>query len=42
VFFNIRGKDGVLYEFLDDDMNVIGMLSMQDFIELYRAQQDGG
>ena len=42
VFFNIRGKDGILYELLDDDMNVIGTLSMQDFIELYRAQQDRG
>ena len=42
MFFNIRGKDGILYELLDDDMNLIGTLSMQDFIELYRAQQDRG
>jgi len=42
VFFNIRRKDGVLYELLDDDLNVIGTLSTQDFIELYQAQQDRG
>jgi hypothetical protein len=39
VFFNIRGKDGVLYELLDDDMKVITTLSMQDFVDLYKAQQ---
>ncbi len=40
VFFSIRGNDGVLYEILDDSLNVIATLSMQDFIGLYRAQQD--
>lgn len=40
VFFSIRGSDGVLYEILDDDLNVIATLSMQDFIGLYNAQQD--
>ncbi len=40
VFFSIRGNDGVLYEILDDDLNVIATLSMQDFIGLYKAQQD--
>jgi quercetin dioxygenase-like cupin family protein len=39
VFFNIRGHDGVFYEVLDDDMNVIGTLSYADFVGLYRAQQ---
>lgn len=38
VFFSIRGSDGVLYEILDDDLNVISSLGMQDFIDLYRAQ----
>ncbi|MDD5322383.1 MAG: regulator [Methylococcales bacterium] len=40
VFFSIRGGDGVLYEILDDDLNVVATLSMQDFIGLYKAQQD--
>jgi hypothetical protein len=38
VFFSIRGSDGVLYEILDGDLNVISSLAMQDFIDLYRAQ----
>lgn len=39
VFFSIRGSDGVLYEVLDDDMNLIATLSFQDFVGLYQAQQ---
>jgi hypothetical protein len=38
VFFSIRGSDGVLYEVLDDDLNIIGTLSMQDFVNLYKGQ----
>jgi len=40
VFFSIRGSDGVLYEILDDSLNIIATLNMQDFISLYKAQQD--
>lgn len=40
VFFSIRGSDGVLYEILDDDLNLLVTLSMQDIIGLYKAQQD--
>ncbi|MBS3953686.1 MAG: regulator [Methylobacter sp.] len=40
VFFSIRGSDGILYEILDDDLNVVATLSMLDFIGLYKAQQD--
>ncbi len=36
IAFSIRG-DGVLYELLDDDLNVIGTISMQDLIELFNA-----
>ena len=39
VFFSIRGSDGLLYEILDDDLNVTGTLTMQDFIGLLKAQQ---
>ncbi|NOT83548.1 MAG: regulator [Methylococcaceae bacterium] len=38
VFFSIRGSDGVLYEILDNAQAVIGTLSMQNFIDLYKAQ----
>lgn len=38
VFFSIRGSDGVLYEILDDGLNVTATLGMQDFMDLYRAR----
>lgn len=38
VFFSIRGKDGILYEILDDDWNVIATLSMRDFVNLNKDQ----
>jgi hypothetical protein len=38
VYFSIRGNDGVLYEIMDDDLNIIATLSMQDFIALYQNQ----
>jgi len=38
VFFSIRGNDGVFYEILDDNLNVIATLGMQDFIDLHAAQ----
>lgn len=38
VLFSIRGSDGVLYEILDDELKIIGELTMQDFIDLYAAQ----
>lgn len=37
VFFSIRADDGVLYEILDDNENVVGGISMQDVIDLYEA-----
>jgi quercetin dioxygenase-like cupin family protein len=39
VFFSIRGNDGVLYEVLDDNLNLLVTLGFQDFIGLYKAQQ---
>ncbi len=38
VLFSIRGNDGVLYEILDDELNTVGELTMQDFIDLHAAQ----
>ena len=40
VFYSVRGKDGVLFEVLDDDLQVIGTLSMQDFIDAFAAQKN--
>lgn len=40
VFFSIRGNPGVLYEVLDDEQNVVGTLSMQDFIDLFEADRN--
>lgn len=39
VFFSIRGNGGVLYEVLDDEQNLVGTLSMQDFIDLAEANK---
>ncbi|MBI2803287.1 MAG: regulator [Gammaproteobacteria bacterium] len=39
IAFSIRGSDGVLYELLDDDMNVVATISMQDLIGLYNANR---
>lgn len=38
IAFSIRGS-GVLYELLDDDMNVIATISMQDLIDLNNANR---
>jgi quercetin dioxygenase-like cupin family protein len=37
VFFSIRGNDDILYEILDDEQNLVGTLTLQDFIDLYTA-----
>lgn len=38
VLFSIRGNEGILYEILDDDANLIGTLSMQDLIDLHTKE----
>ena len=40
VFYSVRGKDGILFEILDDDLNVVGTLSMEDFIGAWKGQQN--
>jgi hypothetical protein len=39
VFYSVRGKDGSLFEVLDDHLNVIATLNMQDFIDALREQK---
>jgi hypothetical protein len=41
VFYSIRGKDGALFELLDDDLNVVGTLGMEDFIGVLKEQKGG-
>jgi hypothetical protein len=36
----VRGKDGVLFEILDDDLNVVGTLSMDDFVGALKEQKN--
>lgn len=40
VFYSVRGKDGVLFEVLDDNLNAIGTLSMEDFVGAYKEQKN--
>ncbi len=39
ILFSIRGTNGKLYEFLDDDLNIVGEFNMDDFIAIHAAQQ---
>ena len=39
VFYSVRGKDGVLFEVLDNDLNVVGTLSMDDFVTALKEQK---
>jgi hypothetical protein len=32
VFYSVRGKDGTLFEVLDDNLKVVGTLSFEDFV----------
>jgi quercetin dioxygenase-like cupin family protein len=41
VFFDMRGHDGVFYEILDDDRNIVFALSYADFLNAYKAEQTG-
>ena len=40
VFYSIRAEDDALFEVLDDDLNVIGMLVMQNFIDAFKEQKN--
>src|SRR5713101_5636578 len=39
VFYSVRGKDGPLFEVLDDELHVVGTLSMQDYIAAFAEQK---
>ncbi len=40
VFFSVRGKEGTLFEFLDDDLHVVGTISMQDCLNAFEIQKN--
>jgi quercetin dioxygenase-like cupin family protein len=39
VFYSVRGKDGTLFEVLDENLNVIGALSFEDFVGAFNEQK---
>jgi len=39
VFYSVRGKEGTLFEVLDDELHVVGTLSLQDYINAFKAQK---
>jgi quercetin dioxygenase-like cupin family protein len=39
VLYSVRGKDGVLFELLDDSLKTIGTLSLEDFVQAFEAQK---
>ena len=40
VFYSVRGKDGILFEILNDDLNVVGTLSTDDFMGAWQEQKN--
>ena len=40
VFYSVRGKDGLLFEGLDDDLKVVVTLGMEDFLSVYKEQKN--
>lgn len=39
VLYSVRGKDGVLFELLNDDLKVVGTLSVEDFAQALEEQK---
>ena len=40
VFYSVRDKDGTLFEFLDDNLRGVGTLSVQNFVNVFKAQKN--
>jgi hypothetical protein len=40
VFYSVRGNTDVLFELLDDNLNIVGTLNMRDFIEALEQQKN--
>lgn len=39
IMFSMRGTDGALYQFLDDELNVTGELGMEDLDNMFSLQK---
>lgn len=39
VLFSIREEDGVLYEILDDEANLVGTLTAEDIVNLHKEKE---
>jgi len=39
VFYSVRTKDSVLFEILGDDLNVVGRLTMEDFVQAFEEHK---
>ena len=39
VFYSVRGNTDILFELLDDNLNIVGTLTMRDFIEALEEQK---
>ncbi|HEV8712015.1 MAG TPA: regulator [Candidatus Binatia bacterium] len=40
VFYSIRGEQDTLFEVLDDDLNVVGTLVLQNFVDAFTEQKN--
>src|SRR5260370_22333208 len=40
VFYSVRGNTDVLFELLDDNLNIVGTLTVRDFIEALEQQKN--
>jgi 2,4'-dihydroxyacetophenone dioxygenase len=40
VFYSIRGEQDTFFEVLDDDLNVVGTLVLQNFVDAFREQKN--
>jgi hypothetical protein len=40
VLFSVRGQGGTLFEFLDDELHVVGTISMQDCLNAFKIQKN--
>lgn len=40
VFYSIRGEQDTLFEVLDDDLNVVGTLVLQNFVDAFKEQKN--
>jgi 2,4'-dihydroxyacetophenone dioxygenase len=40
VFYSIRGEQDTFFEVLDDDLNIVGALVLQNFVDAFKEQKN--